>query len=59
MEKNSKEILNLLEKIKKYLNLKFYKFNIISSGLVYFSPFGQNISLGLMKSWIKKKKLFS
>ncbi len=57
MEKNSKEILNLLEKIKKYLNLKFYKFNIISSGLVYFSPFGQNISLGLMKSWIKKKKI--
>ena len=47
--------INLINKVKNYLNNNFNSLNLTSSGLTYFAAFGQNTSFGLMKYWTERK----
>ncbi|MDA9650318.1 hypothetical protein N9T21_00540 [Candidatus Pelagibacter sp.] len=55
MNQNADNQINLINKVKNYLNYNFSRLNLVSSGLTYFAAFGQNTSFGLMKYWTEGK----
>ena len=55
MKQIAENQINLINKVKNYLNNNFRNLNLESSGLTYFAAFGQNTSFGLMKYWTERK----